>query len=213
LGSDADYIRFVGPTGEVWATEPDAKGIEVFSLPASGTPTPKHVAFISVPGGPEALVVDEARGRAYANLWKNETVAIDLKSRAVVAHYPNRCADSRGLALDGKRGFLFVGCREGKAVVLDLNHNGAVLDSLTAGSGVDIIAFDPSLSHLYFPGGKSATMAVLGVSAAGKLTLLGTVPTAPRAHCVIVDDHHQAWVCDPGKGRVLVWKDELPASG
>lgn len=54
-------------------------------------------------------------------------------------------------------------------------------------------------------------MAVLGVSKAGKLSLLATVKTAAAAHCVVADDRHQAWVCDPGQGRLLLVDDTLPA--
>jgi hypothetical protein len=55
-------------------------------------------------------------------------------------------------------------------------------------------------------------MAILGVSAAGKLSLLGTVRTAASAHCVAADDRRQAWVCDPERGRLLVVADRYPAS-
>jgi hypothetical protein len=165
-----------------------------------------------VPGGPESLVVDPARGRAYTHLWKSTTLAIDLKTRAIAARWPNGCAGSRGIALDAEHGFLFVGCAEGKAVVLDLSKNGAVVDSLSAGAGVDIIAFNPALRHLYLPGGKSESMAILGVSKTGKLSLLSTVPTARGSHCVAADDHRQAWVCDPDHGRLLLVMDQHPRS-
>jgi hypothetical protein len=206
LGGSPDYVRWVAPAGEVWVTEPDAERIEVFRLPAGAAPKPVRAGAVEVPGGPEALVVDASRGRAYSNLWKEETVAIDIASHAVVARWKNGCAGSRGLALDGRRGFLFVGCAEGKATVLDVAR-GTVLDSLSHGDGVDIIAYDPAVSHLYLPGGKSATLAVLAVSAAGKLSLVATAATAPHCHCVTVDDRRQAWLCDPAGGRLLVVRD------
>ena len=212
LAGGPDYVRWVEPTGELWVTEPDKDRIEIFSLPASGRPVPTHKGFLAVPGGPESLVVDAAHGRAYTHLWESTTLAIDLKSRAIVARWANGCKGSRGIALDAERGFLFAGCAEGKAVVLDLSHNGAVLSSLSAGSGVDIIAYDPGLAHLYLPGGKSETMAILGVSKAGKLSLLSTVKTARSAHCVAADDRHQAWVCDPDHGRLLLVNDTYPAA-
>jgi hypothetical protein len=211
LAGSPDYVRWVEPTGEVWVTEPGADRIEIFTLPRAGAPVPAHGAFLPIPGGPEALVIDAARGRAYTHLWESTTLAIDLKSRDVVARWPNGCTGSRGLALDAARGLLFVGCAEGKAVVLDLNENGAIRESLSAGDGVDIIAFNPELRHLYLPGGKSETMAILGVSKAGRLSLLATAKTASGAHCVAADDHRQAWVCDPGKGRLLLIEDRFPA--
>jgi hypothetical protein len=212
LASGPDYVRWVAPTGEIWVTEPDKERIEIFSLPASGPPVPVHKEFVAVPGGPESLIIDAAHGRAYTHLWKTTTVAVDLKTRAIAARWPNGCAGSRGIALDAERGFLFAGCAEGKAVVLDVNKNGAVRDTLKAGAGVDIIDYSRDLRHLYLPGGGSETMAILGVAKTGKLALLSTVKTAKSAHCVAADDHRQAWVCDPGHGRLLLVVDTFPAS-
>jgi len=211
LAGSPDYVRWVAPTGEIWVTQPDQDRIEIFTLPAAGPPVPAHKEFIATAGGPESLVVDAARNRAYTHLWKATTLAIDVKTRAIAARWPNRCAGSRGIALDPRRGLLFAGCAEGKAVVLDLLHDGAVVDTLNAGAGVDIIDYNPRLGHLYLPSAKSETLAILGVSKAGKLSLLATVKTAPAAHCVVADDRHQAWVCDPSHGRLLLVDDTLPA--
>jgi hypothetical protein len=212
LAASPDYVRWVAPTGEIWVTQPDKDRIEIFTLPATGPPVPAHKEFIATPGGPESLVIDAARSRAYTHLWKSTTLAIEVKTRAIAARWPNRCAGSRGIALDARRGLLFAGCAEGKAVVLDLLHGGAVRDTSSAGSGVDIIDYSPRLGHLYLPGARSETMAILGVSRTGKLSLLATVKTASAAHCVVADDRHQAWVCDPSHGRLLLVDDTLPPS-
>ena len=213
LGSEPDYVRFVAATGEIWVTEPDKERIEIFMLPASGTPTPGHAAFVPVPGGPEALVIDETRGRAYSHLWKGSTVEIDLLNRTVLRTWKNGCVGSRGIALDAKRGFLFVGCSEGKAVVLGLEKDGAVLGSLEHGSGVDIIHYNQDLGHLYLPGGRSATLAILAVAPTGALSLVGTAKTAGGAHCVVSDDRRQVWICDPDHGQLLLVRDTLAAAG
>ncbi len=210
LGGPPDYVRFVPTTGELWVTQPDKERIEIFRLSAGSPPAAAHEAFLSVPGGPESLVVDGKRGRAYAHLWKGKTVAIDVKARAFTATWTNGCTGSRGIALDEPGVFLFAGCAEGKAVVLDAG-SGKVVSSLAAGDGVDIIDYDAKLSHLYLPGGKSATMAVLGVSGQGKLSILGTLPTAAGAHCVAVANGN-IFVCDPKKGRLLVFRDTYPGS-
>jgi hypothetical protein len=138
--------------------------------------------------------------------------AVDLKTRAIVAQWPNGCAGSRGIALDEKQGFLFAGCSEGKAVVLDTNTDGSQLSSLNFGSGVDVISYNPILKHLYIPGASSATMGILEVSTDGKLTLLGTADTASGAHCVTADDLGNAWVCDPDHGQLLLVKDPFPVT-
>jgi len=165
-----------------------------------------------VKGGPESLVVDETRGRAYAHLWAGATVAIDLRSRAITARWANGCTGSRGIELDEKRGFLFVGCAEGRAAVLDVDHQGRELSSAATGSGVDIIAYDARRGHLYVPAAKSATLTILGVSAQGGLCLLATLPVARGSHCATTDGNGHVFVGDPERGRLLVVEDSFPDS-
>ena len=208
LGGSPDYVRFVVPTGEVWVTEPDEERIEIFRLEGN-PPAPLHEANLEVPGGPESLVVDVARGRAYANLWKGKTVALNLRNRSIVGTWDNRCEGSRGLALDAERAFLFVGCAEGAGVTLDAK-TGRVVSRLRAGNGVDVIAYSPGLRHLYLPGGKSATLSILAVGADGALSLAGEVPTAAGGHCVATDDLGHVYVCDPRSGKILVIPDASP---
>ncbi len=213
LGGSPDYVRWVDATGEVWVTEPDSERIEVFTVPSGPSPTPVSVATIGIKGGPESLVIDSTRKRAFTHLWSGSTVAIDVGARTPIATWPNGCSGSRGIALDSKRGFLFAGCAEGKAVVLDIDHGGKQLGSASSGNGVDVIGYSPTLAHLYLPGATSATMAFIGVSAVGQLSVLGTVPTAQGAHCVTADDRGHAWVCDVNRGQLLVFKDSYPPSG
>jgi hypothetical protein len=62
LAGGPDYVRWVEPAREVWVTEPGKKQIEFFALDG-GKLVRKGV--IDVPGGPESLVIDATRGRAY----------------------------------------------------------------------------------------------------------------------------------------------------
>jgi len=213
LASDVDFVRYVGVNHEVWVTEPDSKEkkiIEVFKFTTEGKPAIYHSLDITFTKGPESLTIDPVHQKAYTNLGKNAAV-IDLKSHTVIANWPNSCEKSRGTAVDGQKGFLFVGCGEGKAVVLDLNQSGKQVGSLTFGAGVDLIDYDSSLSHLYIPNGKSATLSVLGVSPKGELSLLGVGQAANRAHCVAGDDQNNIWVCDPHQGQLLRYKDAFAA--
>jgi hypothetical protein len=213
LASSPDYIRYVAATSEVWVIEPDREQIEVFTLPDGKASAPAHTAAITVQGGPESLIIDSQRRRAYTHLWDGATVAVDLTSRSIVAQWPNGCNGSRGIALDERRGWLFAGCAEGMGVVLDIDHGGRQLSSIRVGAGVDVIDYNPTLSHLYLPGATSATMAIVGVSAIGTLSLLGTVATSMGAHCVAADTHSTAWVCDPDHGQLLRITDPFPVAG
>jgi hypothetical protein len=213
LASDPDYVRYVAPTGELWVTEPDQEQIEVFVLSDAQKRVPVRAGVITVKGGPESLVIDPQRQRAYTHRWAGATVAIDLNNRTLVAQWPNGCDGSRGIALDMQRGWLFAGCAEGKAFVLDVTHDGRQIASLTVGAGVDVIDYNPTLAHLYLPGATSATMAIVGISASGALSLLGTIATARDAHCVAADTHGTVWVCDPDHGQLLRITDPFPAAG
>jgi hypothetical protein len=209
LAGGPDYVRWVEPTKEVWVTEPNKKQIEVFAFDAGKL---VHKGAIDVPGGPESLVVDATRGRAYTHTWNDATVAIDLAKHKEVERWKNGCKGSRGIALDETRALLFVGCDEGKATALDLAHGGKQVGAADTGKGVDIIAYNPTLAHLYVPGGDSATLTILGVAANGTLSVLGSVAAAPDSHCAAVDDANHVYVCDPKQGALLVVADPFPAS-
>jgi len=160
-----------------------------------------------VPDGPESLVIDPVRRRAYTNTWHDATLAIALEAREVVARWPNGCGGARGIALDAERGLVFVGCEEGKAVSLDAAHGGAVLGSVAVGKGVDVIDVAPRRGRLYVPAGDRGDLTVVQVGASGDLRALATVPTAPGASCVAADAAGHAFVCDPERGRLLVLRD------
>lgn len=207
LASGPDYVRYVAPLHQVWVTEPEASQIERFAVHGGAHPSLKRVGAISVPGGPEALVVDAAHGVAYTNQWKDHTLQISLHHPRVVASWPNTCEGSRGLALAPSHGLLFVGCKEGKVVALDPAHGGKVVAHAAVGAGVDIIAWNAHLSHLYAPGAKAATLSVVALGPGPTLHVAATVPAAPHAHCVATDGRDHAYVCDPPKGAVIVYTD------
>jgi DNA-binding beta-propeller fold protein YncE len=207
LMAGPDYVRIV--KNEVWVSEPHTKQIEWFTIGADKKLT--KGGAISFVDGPESLAFDEASGRAYTHAWKSQTYAVDVAKHAVLSTWDNGCKGSRGIAFDGDAKLVLVGCEEGKVVALDAS-TGAIKGSLqTSVSDVDIIAFNPALRHVYVPGAKS--MAIVSLSKAGAFAPLGLVATADdEAHCVVADNHAQAWVCDPKKGRVLVVKDTYPAT-
>jgi DNA-binding beta-propeller fold protein YncE len=206
LASGPDYVRFVPATNEVWVTEPSAERIEIFTLSGTPIPIPSHSGFIPVPGGPESLAIGHSQ--AFTHLWRGKTLAIDLRTHKIVGRWPNACKGSRGIAIDEKRGFLFAGCHEGKVSVLDLK-SGRLLGEASSGAGVDVIAYDQKLAHVYLPGADSGTIAIVGISSSGAATVLKNAETVEGAHCVTADDRDQVYVCDPAHGKILVFKDSL----
>lgn len=212
LDGAPDYVRWVGSAHEVWVTEPAREVVETFRFQGGASPALTRSGDIRVPAGPESLVVDAARGRAYANTFRDATVAIDVRRHAISSTWPNGCRGARGIALDERHAWVFVGCDEGKAVALDAEHDGEPLGTAKTGDGVDSIAYSPQLSHLYVPAADAATLSVIGVEADGRLQPLGTLPTAPDAHCAAADEQSNVYVCDPRSGRLLVARDPYPPS-
>jgi hypothetical protein len=214
VGSGPDYVRWVASTNEAWVTEPGSDRLELFRLTPgaaeNAAPMLEQVGTIAVAGGPESLVIDLTRNRAYTHLWSGATVAIDLTSRAIVATWPNGCKDSRGIALDEPRGILFAGCREGKATSLDVT-DGHKLGEVWPVDGIDVIDYDPALHHLYLAGQIDATLAIVGVTTTGEMAVLGTASTAIHAHCVVSAGHGRIFVCDPDEGKLLVRDDPYDA--
>lgn len=207
LAGGPDYVRWVEPLKEVWVTEPRLESIERFTLDGNRL---TRSGGLPVKGGPESLVIDAKRGRAYTHTWRDQTVVIDLKTHREVARWKNGCQGSRGIGLDEARGWLFVGCEEGKATALDVAHEGKLLGSVPAAKGVDIIAYDEKHRHLYVPGGDGAKLTFAQVEDSGALKVLGEVDTADDASCVTTDGAGHVFVCDPKHGRLLVFQDLYP---
>jgi DNA-binding beta-propeller fold protein YncE len=210
LAAAPDYVRVVPSTREVLVTEPSRKQIEVFRF--TGGTTLTHVANIAVPDGPESLVIDARRRRAYSHTWTDKTFAIDLQTQKLLTTWSNGCGQSRGIALDEKNGLLFSGCAAGKVTVVELRTS-TIVATADTGADVDSIAFAPTLGHLYVPGGGSADLTIFSVSPTGKLTWLGKVPTAPDAHTVAFDPAtRNLFVGAPAHGTVLVIYDPYPSN-
>ena len=212
LASGPDYVRFLASRDELWVTEPRGQRIQVFRIHPGATPAFTLTATIAVPGGPESLVFDTSRGRAYTNLWKARTAVLSLAHPGVIGTWSDGCAGPRGLALDEARATLFVGCAEGAVTVLDLKAGGRMLNKTSTGAGIDIIQYAPLLQHLYVPGARAETLTIFGVGASGTLRPIARYRTARGAHCVTDDGRGRVFVCDPQAGRILEFRD-TPSGG
>ncbi len=105
LASAPDYVRYVAARRELWVTQPDAERIEIFGI-SPNRDRLTQVAFISVPGGPESLVIDPAGGRAFTHLWSGTTLAINLRSRGIVAKFGVAANGAHCVVTDGKDAYV-----------------------------------------------------------------------------------------------------------
>lgn len=234
LSAPSEFVRYVPPTNELWVTQPEKEQIEVFSIPTADPFTPTHVMSIPIPKGPEDLLIDRVHGLAYTNQpGIGMTAVLQVQTHGMIGQWGNGCSQASGLALDEDRGYLFVGCSEGKVVLMDANNEGRQLASQSYGGGVDFIAYNPRLQHLYLPSGASAILAVFGIRQGDpasststpqesptpgegtglSLVRLGTADTALNASCVAADQADGIWVCDPARGSILYIQDTFPAGG
>ena len=173
-----------------------------------------HAADIAFPAtGPEALVIDNARKRAYTNNgFGGNTYAVDLMTRMTVETWKNGCtALTVDLEFDDMRGFVMVACAAGRLAVLDVANGGKQLGEVSTGMGVDVCAYNPTLHHMYLAGQDSMDLSIIGISAAGVPTVLGKEQTAAGAQMVAADEY-----ATPGSatlaGRLLEVRDTYPAT-
>jgi DNA-binding beta-propeller fold protein YncE len=171
LAAAPDALTYVAATRELWVTRgvpplgiasPD-QAITV--LDASVPMHLKPKAKIALGASAEGFAVDQQRGRFYTSLEEQAlTIAIDVRRHAIVARWRSGCDEPHGLALDARRGILFVACSN-RVVTLDVAHDGRVLGSLETGDGLDNIDYLESKAMLY---AAAAEAAVLTVARAGR---------------------------------------------
>jgi hypothetical protein len=210
LATSPDYVRFVAATKELWVTEPSGGQIEIFTLDGD---VPRAVAAVAVPNGPESLVVDSARGRAYTHEWQAVTLGIDVRSRTIVGRWPNGCAASRGIDLEPEHGWVLAACNEGTLSVLDPSSGGRIVAATAAGSGYDVIGYARSTRHVYLAGGACGCLMVVGLSNEGALGVLGRFDAPSDTHCAVADQRGHAWVCSPSEGALRRVDDPFPSWG
>lgn len=215
LASMPDGLAWVAATRELWITTPRDQTITIIGVKAGTNAkanTKAATGAIKLDGEPEGYAVDAARGLFYTNLEdKDQTLAIDIKTRKVVARWSPGCGAEgpRGMAIDSARRLLFVACTDG-AVTLDLAHDGKLGGRLKTGGGVDNIDYHARRQLLFVASGKDGTLTVARVGEGGALTKASAAPTAQGTRNPIVDANGVAYVADSAGGRLIVV--EAPAT-
>ena len=204
LDSMPDGLLYVPSLKELWVTTPRDQSIVVLDASSAGAlAIRQRVAF---DGEPEGFALDDARGIFYTNLEdKNRTLAIDVKTRAVVQTWLPGCGEDgpKGLAIDRQWRFLMVACSDG-VVVLDAGHGGVQLAKLGTGDGVDNIDYLPSRHELYVAAARAARLTTARLDARGTLTVLGDVPTAPGVRNAVATEAGLIYLTDARRGSILV---------
>lgn len=200
-----DGTFFVAPAEEVWVTTPREKSIQI--LDVKDAAAPRLSAKIELDGEPEGYAVDPGSGLVFTNLEdKDRTLAIDARSRKVVATFEPGCgpAGPRGLAVDAKRGLLLVACTDG-VVALDA-HTGARKGRLDTGAGVDNIDYVPGRRLVYATAGRAAQLTVAELGDDGSFEPVAREKVGKGCRVVVATPDGTAYVADGGEGRLWVVK-------
>jgi DNA-binding beta-propeller fold protein YncE len=208
MAAAPDALIYIAATREVWATS----GAPPVGVPAAdrsvqilSAAQPTNLARagkIALPGSAEGYAVDNLHGRFYTNVEETgQTVAIDVRKRMVVNTWRS-CDDPSGVAVDSKRGFVFVACSD-HVIVLDTIHDGRVAGSIPAGEGVDNIDYDEDSGTLYAAAAEAAQLTIAHVDDKGNPTVRALVPTTKGGRSVVIGPSGCAYVIDPLGGRIL----------
>jgi DNA-binding beta-propeller fold protein YncE len=208
LASAPDGLMYIAATHELWATSgappvgiPAAdKSIKILAASSTDlTPSGK----VPLPGSAEGYAIDNTHGRFYTNLEETgQTVAIDVHKRAVVSTWRS-CEDPSGVAVDTKRGFVFVACGGDHVVVLDAAHDGHVAGSIATGAGVDNIDYVEDTGMLYVAAAEAAQLTIAHVDDNGKPAAVAVVPTTKGTRSVVAGAGGVAYLIDPLGGNIL----------
>ena len=205
MPSTPDGVFYVAPTHEVWVTTPRDNSIQI--LDVKDPLAPKLVGRIAA-DGPEGYAVDASKGIVYTNLEdKDATVAIDAKSRKIVATWEHTCGKDgpRGLAIDEKRGILFVGCATQGLLALDAK-TGARKGRIETGEGVDNIDYLPSKRLVYASAGRSEKLTIAHLEDDGSLKTVSTTTVGKGCRVVVTTEDGTAYAADSAGGQLWVVK-------
>jgi DNA-binding beta-propeller fold protein YncE len=197
-----DGLAYVASTREVWATTPRSKSLVALSTDKGLTTT----ARIPLDGEPEGYAVDASAGRFYTNLEdKNETLAIDVRSRTVSGRWPTGCnADGpRGLALDSRSGVLVVACTD-RLVSFVLAPKPQPRGALLTGEGVDNIDLAPTSGTVFAAAGKAQLLTRGRLAQDGTLSLTGQAHISQGVRVVVVTASGKAFAADGAQGALWV---------
>ena len=151
---------------------------------------------------PEGAAAD-GKGHIFVNNeGKNTMQVIDVKTWKATASWPLApCEGPTGIAYDKATNRIFSGCNK-TSVVVDAS-SGKVVASITNGTRVDALGWDPSKKLIYIPNGGEGNVTVVHQDSPDKYTVVATVDTFAGAKTITVDPKtHNVYLFQPERGPV-----------
>ncbi len=149
---------------------------------------------------PEGAAAD-GKGHIFVNNESKNTIqVIDVKTWKASASWPLApCEGPTGIAYDKASDRIFSGCNK-TSVVVDPNK-GKVVATITNGTRVDALGWDPGKKLVFIPNGGEGNVTVVHQDSADKYTTVATVNTFAGAKTIAVDPKtHNAYLFQPERG-------------
>jgi DNA-binding beta-propeller fold protein YncE len=155
----------------------------------------EKVGAIATPGALESPAAD-GKGRVFINVENlSEITVIDVKTRAVVAHWKlDGCEEPSGLAYAPKARLLVSACANKVAKVVSAD-TGKVVATLAIGGRPDWAGFDPKSGTVLIPSGEDGVVQVVSVGAGAKPTIIAKAATHVGS---------RSGAIDPATGRLYL---------
>src|SRR2546430_10993802 len=170
-------------------------------LSAIAPKTGDIVATVELEDTPPEGAAADGKGHIFVNNESKHTIqVIDVKTWKATASWPLApCEGPTGIAYDKASNRIFSGCNK-TSVVLDAS-TGKVVASITNGTRVDALGWDPSRKLIFIPNGGEGNVTVVHQDSADKYTVVATVNTFVGAKTIAVDPKtHNAYLFQPERG-------------
>ena len=182
VGAKPDAALIDPGTGHLLTMDADGGTISELDLSAA-----RVVRTIKVKPALEFAAIGANRMLYVNDEDANEVEVVDLRTGAVGAPIAMPgCEGPSGLALDAAHGRLIAACANGQVAVVDV-HAHRLAQLVPIGQGPDAVMLDERRGVALIPCGKTGTLEVLSVAAAGKVTKLATVTTEAGARTGALD--------------------------
>src|SRR4051812_43127261 len=149
---------------------------------------------------PEGAAAD-GNGHIFVNNESKHTIqVIDVKTWKATASWPLApCEGPTGIAYDPATNRIFAGCNK-TSVVVDAT-SGKVVATITNGTRVDALGWDPAKKLIYIPNGGEGNVTVVHQDSADMYSVVAAVATFAGAKTIAVDTaSHNVYLFQPERG-------------
>lgn len=202
LSEDADDMVYDATTGMLYVGHSGSDTAHPGRIAIIDTKNQTQKASIPAAAHPEALEIDKATDRVFANIADAAGIAvIDGKTLTQSAVWKLTSAKNNvPLAYDEEQRILFVACRTPARLLILDGDSGKELGELPSDLGVDDLFYDADAHQVYLIAGSGA-IDVYKIDANKNVKAMGVIHTAAGAKTgLLVPSRNALYVGVPGSG-------------